>query len=409
MLALATSSAGVAYAAFANQAQSTGNRITSGTVVLSDNDDGQAMLSLSGAAAGASDTSCIRTRYDGTLASGVDHYASVTGSLAPYLSLTITRGGGAGTFDSCTGFTPDVTDYPGAGAGVIFDGKLADYPTSAAAAIVDPTDNGTRSYATTVATTSGLVNFWRLGDAASTTATDSKGTNSGTYVNGPTLGVAGAPGGDSDTAATFDGVNDHVTAARQIADDFSIELWFKSTQGIGTNPQWSQGAGLVDADVAGTSNDFGVSLRSDGRVVAGVGNPDTSVVSTAGGYDDGAWHHVAFTRRKTTGAMNLYVDGTSAGSATGNTLTLSAPANINLGRLASAANYFAGSLDEVATYNVALSAATVAAHKAAVGTTPETWTAGETHDYRFRVSLDSDPAAGGRSSTAGFTWEAGSL
>ena len=59
---------------------------------------------------------------------------------------------------------------------------------------------------------------------------DSWGTNNGDYLNGPTLGVAGAITGDSNTAATFDGSNDYATVARQISDDFSIEFWFKSTR-----------------------------------------------------------------------------------------------------------------------------------------------------------------------------------
>ena len=86
---------------------------------------------------------------------------------------------------------------------------------------------------------------------------DSDSGNNGTYVNGPTVGVAGALTGDTDTAATFDGVNDFGTAPRQVADDLSIEFWFKSTQGIGTGSQWYNGAGLVDASISGAANDFG--------------------------------------------------------------------------------------------------------------------------------------------------------
>ena len=41
-------------------------------------------------------------------------------------------------------------------------------------------------------------------------ALDSKGDNHGAYVNGVTRGVAGALPSDSDTAASFDGVNDYV-------------------------------------------------------------------------------------------------------------------------------------------------------------------------------------------------------
>ena len=197
------------------------------------------------------------------------------------------------------------------------------------------------------------------------TSADSKGAVVGDYVGGPLLGLAGAIAGDPNTSVGFDGSSDYVGVARPIADDFSIELWFKSTQGIGTGSNWWEGAGLVDGTVSGVVNDFGVSLRSDGRVVAGVGNPDTSIVSSTAGFNNGAWHHVVFTRVRATGVLQLYVDGVSMGTATGNTASLTAPATLNFGRLASGANYLAGSLDEVAMYNVALSGATVAAHYAA--------------------------------------------
>jgi len=191
---------------------------------------------------------------------------------------------------------------------------------------------------------------------------DSKGTNDGDYFGGVPLGIVGAIAGDADTAATFDGLNDYGSVTRTIQDDFSIELWFKSTQGIGTGAQWWNGAGMVDAELNGAFNDFGVSLRSDGRVVAGVGTPDVSIVSATGGYNNGAWHHVVFTRTKASGAMQLYVDGTSAGTATGSTLSLTSPASINFGRLLNGTNPFAGSLDEVAVYNVTLPQTTVTSH-----------------------------------------------
>ncbi|GAB3261596.1 LamG-like jellyroll fold domain-containing protein [Nocardioides dilutus] len=193
---------------------------------------------------------------------------------------------------------------------------------------------------------------------------DSKGTNHGDYFSGVTLGVAGAISGDSNTAATFDGSNDFGTVTRQIADDFSIEFWFKSTQNFGsTCTQWWQGAGLVDAEVGGMTNDFGVSL-CQGKVIGGVGGTsEVSVVS--GALNNGAWHHVVFTRTRSTGALALYVDGVSAGTATGGTTSLTAPANINFGRLATGTQYYAGSLDEVAIYNTVLTAGTVADHYAA--------------------------------------------
>jgi hypothetical protein len=195
-----------------------------------------------------------------------------------------------------------------------------------------------------------------------TPAEDSQGTNDGAYRGGVTLAASGAIAGDSNTAAQFDGVNDYVSVSRQIADDFSIEFWFKSTQGLGTSTTWSSNAGLVDADVSGTENDFGVSLRSDGVITAGTGTPQTTIVSAGTGYNDGNWHHVVFTRLKSTGALKLYVDSGTPGTATGGTQSLTAPGNISFGRLQSATNYFAGTIDEVATYNTALSATTIADH-----------------------------------------------
>ncbi|MBA3781105.1 MAG: LamG domain-containing protein [Nocardioides sp.] len=213
--------------------------------------------------------------------------------------------------------------------------------------------------ATTVTDTTGM----HLDNFRTTPAmVDAKGTNSGDYLSGPVLGVAGAIAGDASTAAQFDGVNDFASVNRQVADDFSIEFWFKSTQGIGTGTQWWQGAGLVDAQITGSANDFGVSLRADGRVVAGVGTPDVSIVSTTGGYNNGAWHHVVFTRTRASGALALYVDGAAAGSATGSTLSLTSASAINFGRLLTGTNYYAGVLDEVAVYNTALTPGAIAAH-----------------------------------------------
>jgi hypothetical protein len=125
--------------------------------------------------------------------------------------------------------------------------------------------------------------------------------------------------------------------------------------------------GAQHADVPGSANDFGVTLRSDGRIVAGVGTPDVSVVSSSSGHNDGAWHHVVFTRVRASGAMPLYVDGVPAGTATGSTASLTSPTSIVLGRLAGGWNSFAGALDEVAFYNTALPAPTIAAHRAAGG------------------------------------------
>jgi hypothetical protein len=193
---------------------------------------------------------------------------------------------------------------------------------------------------------------------------DSRGTNHGTYVNGPTLAVPGAVANDPDTAMELDGTGDHATVARQISTDLSVELWFRSQGGgANTGSQWWQAAGLVDASATGLAPDFGVGLRADGRVVAGVGWPDASITSPAA-YDDGAWHHVVFTRSRLSGLMRLHVDGVAvaSGIGIGGGSALDGSPNLTFGRIQSSGNGFTGALDEVAVYDTVLAPSTVLDH-----------------------------------------------
>jgi predicted ribosomally synthesized peptide with SipW-like signal peptide len=127
------------YSAFSSQTSNSANTFEAGTVLITDNDLDGAMLSLSNAQPGASDTSCILVTYSGSLSSTVRLYGSIAGALAPYLTLTITRGDDPSpVFDDCIGFVADSTDYIGAGQGVIYQGALSAFPASYATGLVDP-------------------------------------------------------------------------------------------------------------------------------------------------------------------------------------------------------------------------------------------------------------------------------
>ncbi len=140
------------YAAFSATTSNPGNSLAAGTVSLGDNDAGVAMLSLASANPGDSDTGCIRVTYTGSLDAGIRLYAAVSGSLAPYLDLTVTRGSDPSpSFDSCTSFVPDGTDYVGAGAGVVYSGPLSSYPTNYGAGVVDPPSGPAETWATSEA------------------------------------------------------------------------------------------------------------------------------------------------------------------------------------------------------------------------------------------------------------------
>lgn len=143
---------GATLAAYTATTGNDGNRIEAGSVSLGDNDNGNAMLSLSAANPGATDSGCIKVRFDGSLASTVRLYGTTTGSgLDQYLDLKVTRGVFNPTepaFDLCTNFQADSTNYIGQGNGVMYSGTLQGFPDDYAGGLVDPTSGSPESWAT---------------------------------------------------------------------------------------------------------------------------------------------------------------------------------------------------------------------------------------------------------------------
>jgi hypothetical protein len=137
--AVAAASGAATFSAFSSQTTNAANSFAAGTVHLTDNDLDGAMLSLSNVQPGASDISCMLVTYSGSVASTVRLYGSVAGALAPYLTLTVTRGDDPSpVFDDCVGFAADSTDYIGAGAGIVYQGPLSSFPASYGTGLVDP-------------------------------------------------------------------------------------------------------------------------------------------------------------------------------------------------------------------------------------------------------------------------------
>ena len=135
------------WSAFSSTTSNAGNSFSVGTVILSDDDSGSAMLSISGGKPGDSDTSCIQVTYTGTLAATVRLYGTTAGTgLDQYLDLTVTRGTKSNAFDSCSDFVADSTNYIGQGNGVIYSGTLQGYPDSYAAGIVDPVSSAPETW-----------------------------------------------------------------------------------------------------------------------------------------------------------------------------------------------------------------------------------------------------------------------
>ena len=164
-----------------------------------------------------------------------------------------------------------------------------------------------------------------------------------------TNGLNGLPVVRFDSAAS-----NNLAFLRPVQDDFTMFCVFRSTQGYGNGTLYYQGAGLVNGEVSGVTEDFGTCLFSNGQVSAGTGNPDVAVDSVPG-FNDGQPHLLVFKRTESTGECDLYMDGNFMGSVTGSSLSLTAPSRLVLGSQQTMLYYYTGDIAEVKIYDSALS------------------------------------------------------
>jgi Concanavalin A-like lectin/glucanases superfamily len=398
---LAAVSATVALGAFWSTTSNSGNSLQTGTVTIRDNDLSAAMLSLIGARPGSTDTSCIEVEYTGTLPSTVRLYATTAGTIAPYLTLTVTRGTMPSAFDSCTGFEADGTNYVGAGLGVVYSGSLSAFPTSYASGLVDPyatppeewttgekhayrfvvslddvsaaqSKSGSATftwearsydYSATVLATPGLVSYWRLDESSGTAAADA-GSNPGTYAGTNMLSAASLLAHDPNAAASFNGTTEHV----QVPDSASLDF-------AGTSPftfeAWIR-PDLVDAtsrrvfskeitDAGGTQGYLMYFTNTGWRFQRRLnGANNTAIYSTVPPVAGTTYHFVA-TYNGT--AIQLYVNGVAVGSPTASSLAMiDQTSPLRIGSISTGGSRVQGVIDDAAVYNVALTAAQIREH-----------------------------------------------
>ena len=196
---------------------------------------------------------------------------------------------------------------------------------------------------------------WPLDATSGTVAVDATGDG----YDGTVSGATWNPNGKVNGCLTFNGVNTYVEIPGPVSNDFSMVFWVKTTQTTGGTGQWYNGTGLVDGNYSGVADDFGTALLGS-KLAFGVGNPDTTILSTSP-INDGNWHQCVATRVQATGVIDLYVDGNLQATGTGNTNALNASSFLTFGRIASGGGYFNGSLDEIEIFNRALGNHEVAA------------------------------------------------
>jgi YD repeat-containing protein len=226
-------------------------------------------------------------------------------------------------------------------------------------------------YAPAVTATAGLVDYWRLAETSGTSLLDGAGGRTATTANTPTLGATGAlaGGADSNTAVSFNGANESASAALNLSgtNKLTIEFWLK----------WSSYSNNDDLAFEFTPNSSNVnggffvdpnSPEQGGRFGVGIGRLGARNTSYFARPSANVWHHYALVLDSSAAASQQvvpYVDGAAVAYTKGSSGT-------GAGNFANSTLYFmsragsslfgAGTLDEVAIYNRALSASEIAAH-----------------------------------------------
>lgn len=222
------------------------------------------------------------------------------------------------------------------------------------------------SYSSAVLADSPLA-YYRLGETSGTTMVDSSGNGrNGLHVSSPTLGATGLLVGDSDKAVTY-GTGADLSrtpyAAWMDTPNGSLECWFATTTPTTQSVvgRWSSNPlEWIFIDFTPTAI----------RAYCSIGATDyvAQTSTNVGAMRDGNPHHVVATHDGST--LRLYVDGAQVASVAAVGNLNGGNADIYIGTRQTSGTHFTGTIDEVAIYGTALSAARVAAHYTAGTTAP---------------------------------------
>jgi parallel beta-helix repeat protein len=192
------------------------------------------------------------------------------------------------------------------------------------------------------------------------TRTDILGGLNGTLMNGATYGTG--VNGTSNTAFSFDGVDDYVN----IADNASLEFTTQMTADAWFNTS-TTAAGLGQiVNKMGPSGNYAYSLMRSGSGIRadfssdGNGGGNYVTISSASGLlTAGEWYHAAVTFNS--GLAKLYLNGVEVASSTLSISNIYASGNsaVNLGRDGGNIQFFSGRIDDVGLYNRSLTAAEI--------------------------------------------------
>lgn len=192
--------------------------------------------------------------------------------------------------------------------------------------------------------------YFRFGEAAAPFANSGSVVTSGTITAATvTTGVTGAIAGDPNKAIGLSGggyvsIPDTGSAWDFGSGDFTYSIWF----------QTSSTALSIFIGNAGNSSNLDVGINTGGGYFANIGAVNhTDAVNRA----DGLWHNAVFTR--TTGVVNIYMDGGNVLLNSANTNSVSIASALNVGCQGSGGVPFTGNVDELVVLGQGLTGAQV--------------------------------------------------
>jgi 6-phosphogluconolactonase (cycloisomerase 2 family) len=304
------------FSAFSGATGNPANTLSAGTVSLTDNDAGAAMFALGNLKPGDTDSGCLQVTYTGSLPALVRLYGTTTGTgLDQYVDLKVTRGTiGSGSFDDCTGFTPDATNYLGQGAGVVYNGTLAAFADDWTAGLADPEawtagESHAYKFQATLADTNAAQGrsvtqtfTWEARNLASGQLTQLAGTAGCVSETGSGGACADAVALGSPRSLAISPDGEHAYASSSSSNAVTV---FDRDPVTGALTQLAGTAGCVSETGTGGACADGVALSGIRGVVV---SPDGEHVYTAANGSDAV---AAFDRNPVTGALTQLA-GTAA-------------------------------------------------------------------------------------------------
>jgi chitodextrinase len=203
------------------------------------------------------------------------------------------------------------------------------------------------------ATSTGLVAAYSFDQGAGQSVADDSGTGNGGTISGATWTTAGKTGG----ALSFDGAGDQVT----VPDSPSLDLTTAMTLEAWIRPSSTTGWQTVVTKETSGNLVYGLFSSSDTTMPASIvtigGSPLQTIARNSSVVAANTWTHLAATYDGTT--LRLFIGGTQVGSASVVGQMAASTAPLRIGGNSVWPEWFAGQIDDLRIYNVALTPAQI--------------------------------------------------